>query len=516
MFLIGSKDPIWRGWPFGSSLGHSAGGEAQARAAISLGATVLFAGHSFVQTSFGEPIPGDSFGGLFQTDWPGTVLADYIPYASMQQIWEFGGNLRNGAYDAVIVTEFTPDFVNGFPAVDSDATRNTLQHLYWAGRAAQARGAEIILQDVWSPQGTDLTANVRGYFQFLRGWLQDKLGQRVWIVPANAFVMALRDLYGDVIYDDGLHLGRGSRYARALSYMVCSMLTQQRCPFVREGEEELDQIGWEVLLSHECAGMGGEIVYAAAPGEDPLPDPEPLPAQSHPLQPYYDSAAILIHLSSDGVTLDGDGNAAGLTNHGLAGSMFDAMVVGPPIPLDGELLTITNGGGYPQLLMPADLFGVRLMWVCSTEGLRIGTSGTVNFFGYSGDDYGNALRKAANGQGTGNRIQSWSNQTGAGLAQNTGLHALPDTGLHLFEAEVSTNTLRTYVDGVLVGSTVQSSGWTAFLIDRVGRGHEDSVSPFTGQMGDVLGVTLDHPHTEAAIAAARTYLNDRFDLGLVL
>lgn len=513
MFLIGRKNPIWRGWPFGSSLSGRKDQGAQGRTALSPDATILFAGHSFVQTSFGEPVPGDSFGGLFQTDWLGTALSDYVSYGSIREIWELGGNLRNSAYDAVIVTEFTSDFVNGFPAVDSDATRNTLQHLYWAGRAAQARGAEIILQDVWSPQGTDLTANVRGYFQFLRGWLQDKLGQRVWIVPANAFVMALRDRYGDAIYDDGLHLGRGSRYARALSYMVCSMLTQQRCPFVREGEEELDQIGWEVLLSHECAGMGGEIVYAAAPGEDPLPDPEPMP--EHPLQPYYDSAAILIHLSSDRATLDDEGQVVALANQGMAGPMFDASVTGPAIPLTNAMLTITDAGGFPRLLTPADIFGVRLMWVCGANDIPTDSTTPANFFGYAGEGYGNAIRKSSNGQATGHRIQSWSNQTGAGLTQNTGLHALPETGLHLFEVEVATNYLQCFIDGTRVGTSSHSHEWSSFLIDRVGRGQADA-SGFRGLLGDVLGVTLDHPHTEAAIAAARAYLNGRFDLGLVL
>ncbi|WP_199259892.1 hypothetical protein [Paracoccus binzhouensis] len=79
-----------------------------------------------------------------------------------------------------------------------------------------------------------------------------------------------------VIYDDGLHLGRGSRYARGMSYLVYSFLTQERCPFVWAGEEEIDQLAWDTLLAQECAGMGGTERCTATAGADPLPDPMPL------------------------------------------------------------------------------------------------------------------------------------------------------------------------------------------------------------------------------------------------
>lgn len=271
MFLF--DDPFLDGW-----MGGPRGPDAPRypRRAISPLSTLLIAGHSFAQTAYGEPVAGDSFGGLLQTDWPGTVLSDYVSYGSLQQIWDLDDDLRNSSFDAAIVTEFTADFANGFPALDTDTTRNTLQHLYWAGLTAQAEGAELILQDVWSPQGVDLRANVHAYFQFLREWLQNHLGQSVYIVPASPFVMALRSRYGDAIYDDGLHLGRGSRYARGMSYLVYSLLTQERCSFVRAGDEEIDQLAWDTLLTYECAGMGGTERYTATAGADPLPDPTPL------------------------------------------------------------------------------------------------------------------------------------------------------------------------------------------------------------------------------------------------
>ena len=255
----------------------SPAGPSMPRRAISPTATILFAGHSFVQTAYGTPLNNgtpEAFGGILQTDWPGTALSDFVSFGSMQQVWELDGHLRNAAYDTAILSEVTFDFANGFPAVDSSATRTTLQHLYWAGLTAQARGAEIILHDVWSPLGGDLTANVHSYFQFLREWLQDKLQQPVWIVPASAFVMALRNEYGGAIYEDGLHLGRSSPYARGMSYLVYSMLTQSRYPFVVARDEAIDQLAWDILLTYECAGMGGPVGHTPASGDDPLPVPE--------------------------------------------------------------------------------------------------------------------------------------------------------------------------------------------------------------------------------------------------
>lgn len=240
--------------------------------------TLLFAGHSFGQTPYGQPAGEPiSFGGILQTDWPGATLSDYQAYASMQQIWDLNGNLRNGEYDVAIITEFTPDFTNGFPAIDTDATRASLQSLYWAALTAHARGAELILQDVWSPQGSDLRTNVHGWFQFARQWLSAHTGRPIFILPISPYVMAMRDQHGDVIYEDGLHLLKSGPYPRGTSYLVYSMLTQQRCPFVRSGDEALNQLAWDTLTTYECAGMGGSVLYPAIESADPLPNPAPLP-----------------------------------------------------------------------------------------------------------------------------------------------------------------------------------------------------------------------------------------------
>ncbi|MFC3569210.1 hypothetical protein [Paracoccus simplex] len=257
-----------------------AGAPSYPRTPISSDATILFAGHSFVQTAYGAPVgeEAEPFGGVLQTDWPGAALSDYAGYASLATIRALDGHLLNGSWDAAVIAEFTNPLGPGFPAFDSDQGRETLQNAYWDALDAQRAGGELIVQDIWPPQGrTDLYANATGFSQGLREWLEAHTGRPVWIIPAFPFVEALRTAYGDAIYGDGLHLVRGdSPYPRGMSYLVYSFLTQQRCPFVRAGDEAIDQLAWDILLTHECAGMGGSILYASTLVGDPLPEPLPL------------------------------------------------------------------------------------------------------------------------------------------------------------------------------------------------------------------------------------------------
>ena len=266
---------------FSQGVAASAGVPRHPRRATSPSATILFAGHSFVQTAYGAPAGEEAwpFGGVLDTAWPGTALSDYVSYGSLQDVRALNGHLRNSAYDAVIVSEFTDPTGPGFPAFDSTEGRNTLQQAYWDALDASARGAELIIQDIWPPQGRDdLHANATGFSQGLRQWLELHTGQQVWIIPAFPFVAAMRAEYGDAIYSDGLHLARpDSPYPRGLSYLVYSFLTQERCPFVRAGDETVDQMAWDTLLAHECAGMGGAVEYRSSLVGDPLPEPEPLP-----------------------------------------------------------------------------------------------------------------------------------------------------------------------------------------------------------------------------------------------
>lgn len=237
-------------------------------------ATLLFAGHSFTQTGWGGLTSDGYHGGILYTDWPGATLSDFVPFGSAQQVWELNGNLRNSPYDVVICSEVTTDFTNGFPSLDSASAANTMQYLYWYGQKAAERNAEQMLLQVWSPDGAfHLDPGAAVFFEGIRRWLIAKLGRPVWTIPAGQYVAALRAA-GYSVYTDGLHLHQ--QFGRGLSYMEYSMLTQKRCPFVRAGDEAIDEIGWNILQTYECAGMGGATVINVPAYTDPLPNPVPL------------------------------------------------------------------------------------------------------------------------------------------------------------------------------------------------------------------------------------------------
>lgn len=236
--------------------------------------TLLFAGHSFTQTGWGGLTSDGYHGGILYTDWPGATLSDFVAFGSAQQVWELNGNLRNSPYDVVICSEVTTDFENGFPSLDSASAANTMQYLYWYGQKAAERNAEQMLLQVWSPDGAShLDPGAAVFFEGIRRWLIAKLGRPVWTIPAGQYVAALRAA-GYSVYTDGLHLHQ--QFGRGLSYMEYSMLTQKRCPFVRAGDEAIDEIGWNILQTYECAGMGGTTVINVPAYTDPLPNPIPL------------------------------------------------------------------------------------------------------------------------------------------------------------------------------------------------------------------------------------------------
>ena len=236
-------------------------------------ATLLFAGHSFTQTGWGGVTSDGQHGGILYEDWPGATLSDFVPFGSAQQVWDLDGHLRNSDYDLVIGSEVTTDFANGYPALDSPAAANTMQHLYWYGLEAAERGAELMLLQVWAPDGAaHLDPNAAVFFEGIRRWLMERLGRAVWTIPAGQYVAALRAA-GHAVYSDGLHLL--PRFARGISYLEYAMLTQARCLFVRPGDEDIDQLAWDTLLTWECAGMGGPMVTEVPAYQDPLPNPLP-------------------------------------------------------------------------------------------------------------------------------------------------------------------------------------------------------------------------------------------------
>lgn len=231
------------------------------------------------------------------------------------------------------------------------------------------------------------------------------------------------------------------------------------------------------------------------------------------LQPFYGvgPGKITIHLDSDSTTKDGSGNVTAFQNKGGAGPMFNATVVGTPIPLNGKTLALAGSAtGTPELANSASLIDVRLMWVSTvvaTNGLRY--FGDVDAMGGT-DDYEIRL----NASGTDVTFQMWDNEGGTGGAITPMPRFASASGLHLFEIDINsaTSNITVFMDGVQYGQVAWTGAFSQFYIRRIGQGTGSSLQ-FEGQMGDILGVTLG-TGSAAAIAAARSHLNTRFNLGL--
>lgn len=237
---------------------------------------VLFAGHSLVQTPWGGATVDGQHGGILYSDWPGATLSDFVGYGSARQVWDLDGNARNADYDRIIVTDLTLDFQNGYPAMNSARGIEMLQTLYWFGRAAAERGAELILYQHWATGQVPMTRNLDETYAYCANWLEAHLGAPVFVIPASRLVARMLQSYpvSDVYAPDQVHLAFGSSFARATSCLVYSFLTQRRCPFVRAGEEDLDLMAWEVLQTTRRAGFGGTEGHDAPMIDDPLPAPE--------------------------------------------------------------------------------------------------------------------------------------------------------------------------------------------------------------------------------------------------
>lgn len=242
----------------------------------------------------------------------------------------------------------------------------------------------------------------------------------------------------------------------------------------------------------QIKAAGGEVLQLKGPGF----------SWSKPtaLTPFYRSGTIGIHLRSNGATPPG-GPVTAIANEGGAGAPFNATTVGTPIPLTGNFLESTTSTGYLQTAVPAELVGVRLMWVMR---MNVAT-GTYRVFGASLSGDVTYIRTLNNGTS----IQLV--RTIGGVTTSINLTGVPaSTATRLFEIELGA-TARLFINGVLVADVANS--FTTFRVDRLTQGPA-VFQAFEGGMGDVLGVVTGQPDTADAIVVARNYLAQRFGITL--
>lgn len=221
---------------------------------------------------------------------------------------------------------------------------------------------------------------------------------------------------------------------------------------------------------------------------------------SKQLQEFYDSGTIGIHLRTDGVTPTG-GPATAIANEGGAGSTFNATVVGTPLPVSGNFLQSTLTTGYPMTANPADIVGVRLIWVAQPAS----ATGTYRYFGQN-ESINTNIRI-----NNGTTLNLISNRTGTNVTVVIG--GIPSSAAaRIFEIEMTPTEARLWVNGTMIGTA--SHPWTAFNIRSLTQGNSPTTQLFEGQLGDVMGVVSGRGDTDRAIAAARYYLDQRYALGL--
>lgn len=218
---------------------------------------------------------------------------------------------------------------------------------------------------------------------------------------------------------------------------------------------------------------------------------------SNPLAPFYASGAIAIHHSVDGAIPAG-GPAIAFANQGGAGDVFDAVVVGSPLELQGEFIQAQPSDSYPQMDSAADLVGVHLIWIMAPEV----ANGTYMCFG--SEVAPAPYVRISNGIA----IQLYD---GSGSISLSGIPQ--STAPRIFEVRIDATTATLIINGQTID--IENHTFTALNVDNIMR-RNGTFQAFAGKFGDILGVLLDHPQAEAALSEARTYLNERFALGLAL
>lgn len=160
---------------------------------------VGFSAHSFLAQAVDNIADaGDPF---FRNTWAGGYDLGFAPYSSLKTRWDNNGVDRTGSYsNALWVTEFTNPYAGGWPAIDSAASIETLQYLYWYARMSQAKGCRVMfIYPPWSPQsvGASLDDETMSRAAFWRDWLmaRPEITMQIYVMPVPVIVRRMRTYF---------------------------------------------------------------------------------------------------------------------------------------------------------------------------------------------------------------------------------------------------------------------------------------------------------------------------------
>lgn len=229
---------------------------------------------------------------------------------------------------------------------------------------------------------------------------------------------------------------------------------------------------------------------------------------------------IAIHLSSENVSLNGDGKVVAISNAGGGGPYFTATVQGVPLTLNTNKTIAFRSeiASSAKMFSSADIKNVRLMWVMDTSLLqnhmRIfgGGNATSGYF----DVHWISQTIDSN---TVSGVSIWANVSGTPMSLPINWLNIPTSGLHIFEIELTADRYKLFVDGTnLIDTPTTPVDWASypvFLLDYIGAGRTGTDNPVSADIGDVMGVILG-ADAEDTITDVRRYFNAKYTLGLVL
>lgn len=244
-----------------------------------------FAGHS----SVGEIFDGGNFDGM----WSGTIRSNIIGGdIHSDDLWNANGPERNNPVGMILISEMDESPVGRYADPAIERGRTNLQYHYWYGLTAANQNAEMIL--FWHPtprHSYDVSFEYnRSMMNYYRQWLSDKIGQTVWVMPADLYVSLLRQggMSDTQVWRDDYHLADnvgGVGPKTGLGFMLYRMLTGQ-VPAVTAGNEVYHAAAMAALAQYRWGGTGGsgnDQVFSVT--GDPLPSPLPLPGGTGPVAP---------------------------------------------------------------------------------------------------------------------------------------------------------------------------------------------------------------------------------------